>query len=139
MPVRSSTGSSSQSGNLKEINHVSLTEAPFGVSLACLLGALLAIAPAAEQPAQAQPATSCWTGTWSQWPRWDPMYLAQNGNRVSGNYDYDKGRLSGTLNSDALTGEWSEWPSYAPPDDAGHFVFTISPDCNSFEGLYSSR
>jgi hypothetical protein len=65
------------------------------------------------------------------------MYLAQNGASVSGNYDYDQGRLRGTLDGYTLRGEWAEWPSYAPPDDAGSFVFTISPDCNSFEGLYN--
>ncbi|CUS02956.2 exported protein of unknown function [Candidatus Promineifilum breve] len=111
---------------------------PLAILLACLLGLLLALTPASSPPAQAQdPGTACWTGTWRHWPRWDPLYLAQNGNRVSGNYDYDKGRLSGTLDGDTLTGEWAEWPSYAPPDDAGHFVFTISPDCNSFDGLYN--
>lgn len=129
LPKRQSEGNSIMSRSLK---------LPLAILLACLLGALLLVAPVAEQSARAQdPTSSCWTGTWQHWPRWDPLYLAQNGNTVSGNYDYDKGRLSGTLDGNTLTGEWSEWPSYAPPDDAGHFVFTVSGDCNSFDGLYN--
>lgn len=114
------------------------TKVSSAILLTFLLGVLLVVAPDPNRPAQALDAdSSCWTGTWSQWPRWDPMYLAQNGNTVSGNYDYDKGRLSGTLDGDTLSGEWSEYPSYAPPDDGGSFVFTISPDCNSFDGHFN--
>jgi hypothetical protein len=65
------------------------------------------------------------------------MWLAQNGSSVSGNYAWDYGRLSGTLDGDTFRGEWSEWPTYAPPTDAGSFVFTIAADCASFSGLYN--
>lgn len=109
---------------------------PVAILFAFLMGALLAVAPAADRPAQALDA-SCWTGTWEHYPRLGPMWLAQNGSSVSGSYDWDYGRLSGVVEGDTLRGQWSEWPTYAPPVDAGSFVFTISPDCRSFSGIYN--
>jgi hypothetical protein len=108
---------------------------PLAILFVFLIGALVVLAPASSPPAQTLD-DACWTGTWEQFPRFDPMYLVQNGTTVSGNYDWDWGRLRGTIDGDKLRGEWAEWPTYAPPSDAGTFEFTMRPGCNEFYGHY---
>ena len=111
---------------------------PLAALLVFLMGILLALAPAPARSAATPDADdSCWTGTWEQYPRLGEMWLLQNGNTVSGNYDWDWGRLRGTVDGYQLRGEWSEWPTYAPPTDAGHFIFTMVPPCVSFSGIYN--
>jgi hypothetical protein len=104
------------------------------IVLAFLLGVLLALAPAAiGSPATPAADDSCWTGSWEQSPRLDGLWLFQNGSTVSGNYDWDWGRLRGTVDGYQLRGTWAEWPTYAPPTDAGNFIFTMVPPCVSFQ------
>lgn len=75
-----------------------------------------------------------WTGTWDT--NWGKMELVQTGTRVTGTYEHDNGKIVGEESGNSLIGTWSEAPSYSPPDDAGDFEFTISPDCNSFTGKW---
>lgn len=111
---------------------------PLAALLACLMGILLALAPAPARSAATPDADeSCWTGTWEQYPRQGEMWLVQNGSTVSGNYYWDWGRLRGTVIGDELRGTWAEWPTYAPPSDAGYFIFTMTPPCISFTGIYN--
>lgn len=111
---------------------------PLAALLVFLMGILLALAPAPARSAATPDADdSCWTGSWEQSPRLDGMWLLQNGNTVSGNYDWDWGRLRGTVDGYQLRGTWAEWPTYAPPTDAGHFIFTMVPPCVSFSGIYN--
>ena len=54
------------------------------------------------------------------------MKLIQVGNKVTGTYENDNGRISGTVSGDTLEGDWSEAPTYSPPDDAGEIRFNPS-------------
>ena len=75
-----------------------------------------------------------YTGTWST--EWGPMTLSQVGNSVTGTYEYDSGRINGTVSGGVFKGKWSEAPTYTEPDDAGDEEFTISSDCNKFTGRW---
>jgi hypothetical protein len=75
-----------------------------------------------------------WAGTWST--NWGTMVLSQSGNQVTGTYTWDSGHIVGTVSGNVLTGTWSEAPTYAPPDDAGDVVLTISPDGQSLSGQW---
>ena len=79
-----------------------------------------------------------WTGTWNTvWGSLSSqMHLQQTGNRVTGTYEWDNGKIEGLVSGNTLTGTWSEAPSHSPPGDAGDFEFTISPDCSSFTGRW---
>lgn len=73
-----------------------------------------------------------WTGTWET--SWGKMYLIQKGDRVTGNYEYDNGKIEGIVSGNILSGTWAESPSYSLPYDAGEIEFTISSDCKTFTG-----
>jgi tetratricopeptide (TPR) repeat protein len=66
------------------------------------------------------------------------MELSVEGNRVSGRYSHDNGRIDATLSADGKTmeGTWSEAPSYKPPQDAGRVIFKLSQDGNSLAGQW---
>ncbi|KPK45726.1 MAG: hypothetical protein AMJ77_06920 [Dehalococcoidia bacterium SM23_28_2] len=78
--------------------------------------------------------SATWTGVWDT--NWGNMELTQSDSSVTGTYVYDEGQIQGTVQGNKLIGTWSESPSYAPPDDAGEFEFTMSPDGNSFLGRW---
>lgn len=63
------------------------------------------------------------------------MTLTVNDNKLTGSYSSQGGRIDGTM-VDKMTaiGTWSEAPSYQPPNDAGDFIFTIQPGCQTMEG-----
>jgi len=84
-------------------------------------------------PAATPTAPCSWTGAWNT--NFNEMRLTQAGNSVTGDYDYDGGTITGTVSGDTLTGTWSEVP---PPSDAGGFVFTMSPDCQSWSGTWGN-
>lgn len=86
----------------------------------------------------ADPSTP-WSGTWDS--DWGPMELSQSGNQVTGTYEHNGGRITGTLSANTLSGTWSETPTYTAPDDAGDFTFTLAADGKSFSGewWYGSR
>ena len=56
------------------------------------------------------------------------MYLTQSGNQVDGKYDYQNGRITGTVSCGVFSGTWSEEPSYGPPHDSGPITFRLSTD-----------
>jgi hypothetical protein len=64
------------------------------------------------------------------------MVLVQTGNNVTGTYEYQGGRITGTVSGNTLTGTWSESTTYSPPDDAGDVVLTMSGDCHSITGQW---
>ena len=64
------------------------------------------------------------------------MIIKQSGNKITGSYTHDNGKIEGILNGNVLTGKWSESPSYSPPFDAGDFKFIFSKDFKSFTGYY---
>ena len=78
--------------------------------------------------------SATWTGVWAT--NWGNMELTQSDGSVTGTYVHDEGQIQGTVQGNKLIGTWSEYPSYAPPDDAGEFEFTLSPDGNSFLGRW---
>jgi hypothetical protein len=76
-----------------------------------------------------------WTGKWDT-GQWGEMTLQQNGSSVTGNYEWDSGKITGTVSGNILKGTWSESPTYQPENDAGDFEFTISSNGNSFTGRW---
>lgn len=88
-------------------------------------------------PSQSEEGTvqSCdWSGTWNT--DWGTMQLQQSGDKVTGNYTHDQGRIDGTAFGSQLVGTWSEAPSYSPPDDGGDLEIVMSEDCQSFSGSW---
>lgn len=73
-------------------------------------------------------------GTWDT--TFGHMIIKQSGNKVTGTYTHDNGKIEGTLNGNILIGKWSEAPSYSSPYDAGDFKFVFSKDFKSFTGSY---
>jgi len=64
------------------------------------------------------------------------LTLKLNGNKVSGTYPHDAGRIEGTWEGSRMVGRWSEAPTYKPPHDAGDFVFAFPKDFKSFAGKW---
>jgi predicted nucleic acid-binding Zn ribbon protein len=79
---------------------------------------------------------SLWQGKWQT--NWGVMTITVSGDRATGTYVHDSGKISGTISKDGKTleGTWSEAPSYNAPSDAGRAVLTLSADGNSFSGTY---
>jgi hypothetical protein len=73
-----------------------------------------------------------WNGNWNT--DWGMMLLSQNGNQITGNYEYEDGTIEGTVSGNTVTGTWSKAPSYSEPDDAGTFEFIMASDWMSFNG-----
>lgn len=69
---------------------------------------------------------------------WGDLEIRESGNRFSGNYPHDNGRLELVRRADGKTyeGTWSEAPSYAPPGDAGRVVLILAQDGQSFSGTW---
>lgn len=96
---------------------------------------LIAIAILAAMPVT-QAADCSWSGTWTS--SWGEMVLQQSaGGGVTGTYTWDNGNIEGTVSGNVLSGTWTETPTRKGPNDAGAFVFTLSPDCNSFTGKWN--
>ena len=86
-----------------------------------------------------QQLTADYSGTWALTTvrGWEgKMFLSQAGNAVTGTYEYQHGHITGTVSGLTLTGSWSEEPTYAPPDDAGSFTVTMSPDGTYWSGTW---
>lgn len=71
------------------------------------------------------------SGTWVTGWNGAPvkMYLSQEGNVVTGTYDFNNGRLIGILTDNVLTGAWQS-------NNTGNFKFVFSPDGTSFLGSW---
>jgi hypothetical protein len=61
-----------------------------------------------------------------------PLTLQVEGNRVSGHYPGNEGRIEGTLDGLVMTGTWAQ------TDGRGRFRFTFAPDGQSFTGTWGS-
>lgn len=59
------------------------------------------------------------------------MTLKQNGNKVTGTYKYNNGRIEGTLNGRTLTGRWTQ------SNSKGRFVFNFNSNFSGFSGYWS--
>ena len=64
------------------------------------------------------------------------LTIKQSGNKITGNYNHDNGRIEGTVEGKEIRGRWLEAPSYKPPKDAGEFRFSFSDDKKSFTGKW---
>jgi len=64
------------------------------------------------------------------------LTLEVRGNKVSGSYPHDAGKIEGVLEGNKLIGKWSEAPSYQPPRDAGEIEFVFPPNFKSFAGRW---
>ena len=92
--------------------------------------------PAPTTVSLAQQAVPCtWTGAWRT--SYGMIRLTQQSDgTVSGDYDWDQGRISGTITGNVLNGTWNEAPSRQPPTDGGQLQFTMADDCQSFAGQW---
>lgn len=75
---------------------------------------------------------SAWAGEWTS--SWGWMRLTLSGTSVTGNYEWDGGRLTGVLlpGGRVIEGRWYE------PNQVGRFRFTLNADGRSFTGVYGS-
>ena len=81
------------------------------------------------------PNTAVWTGTWNtSWSGGGArMHLTQNGNRVTGTFEYKGGTIDGTISGNRLTGRWTQ------TNGSGTIDFIMSADGNSFTGNYDGN
>ena len=68
----------------------------------------------AAYPAAGTTGVCTWGGMWDT--NWGPMRLQQVGDRVTGNYTHDQGRITANVVGNKLIGTWSEYPTYSPPN-----------------------
>jgi len=88
-------------------------------------------APAAAPTGVAGPSwTGSWKTTWTSQEANVNMALVQSGSSVIGTYEYNGGKIVGTIQGDRLTGTWTEESSSGP------FEFVITPDGKNFNGWY---
>jgi MscS family membrane protein len=77
-----------------------------------------------------------WAGTWNTgWTGQSnsqnvAMMLQQSGDVVTGTYDYDEGRMEGTVSGNVLTGTWTQSAT------SGTIQLQLADDCNSFDGSW---
>ena len=70
-----------------------------------------------------------WSGAWDT--SFGMMILQQNGNHISGTYEYNGGsRVEGTITGDVFNGTWYE------PENSGTLKFTMSDDGMAFTGFW---
>ncbi|MCM2532157.1 hypothetical protein NDK43_06815 [Neobacillus pocheonensis] len=86
------------------------------------------------------------SGNWETYfgsgPTKSIMNLTQQGNTVTGTYEFDskKGQIQGLLSGYTLRGEWSQTPSYQYPNDRGQLIFDFTPQVHQpfdFTGYWS--
>lgn len=81
------------------------------------------------------------SGTYSLSARGTTMTLRQDGDRVTGTYDFPadqkNGRIEGVIKDRVMSGHWLQ-ASFKPPNDAGSVEFTFAPDGSSFTGKWSN-
>jgi hypothetical protein len=78
-----------------------------------------------------------WSGKWDS--RWRgggaTLEMTQNGDRVTGEYPLYNGKIQAKVVGRRLVGEWVESQK---TERRGKFEFTLSPDGNSFAGMFES-
>lgn len=92
--------------------------------------------PYAKPTPEETPASPGFAGVWDS--NFGRVTLRVSGNRVTGDYPHDSGRIDTILSDDGrtLTGTWSEAPTYQPPKDAGRMELTLSPNGQGFTGKW---
>ncbi|MBO3444170.1 hypothetical protein [Clostridium sp. CCUG 7971] len=75
------------------------------------------------------------SGSWST--NWGALKLFQEGNVVTGSYEWDNGKIEGTIDGYNFKGFWSEPPTYECPDLKGELNLKISITGKSFDGTWS--
>ncbi len=81
--------------------------------------------------------TNAFTGKWNT--NFGVLEISIQGNKFTGHYPHDKGRIGGDVSKDGtkLIGYWSEAPSYKAPKDRGKLLFKLNPDKKSFQGVWA--
>ena len=79
-----------------------------------------------------EPKLADFAGAWQT--SYGRMTLTQNGDRVSGNYDYKNGSLQGQVKGNVLHGRWDERTFIIT--SGGEMEFTLSADGRSFTGRW---
>jgi hypothetical protein len=75
------------------------------------------------------------TGTWNT--NFNKMVLQQTGYNVSGNFDYNNGKLVGVIYGNTMTGTWYQDPdNNGTYESTGKFIFVFAPDGTSFKGTW---
>ncbi len=64
------------------------------------------------------------------------LSMVQKGDKVTGHYPHDDGRIDGTIVDGVLYGYWYESPSFAPPSDAGQIVFVMNKNDKNCTGWW---
>ena len=64
------------------------------------------------------------------------MRLSASGNAVTGTYESNSGKLTGTVSGNRLSGTQSESPSYKPLEGAGDFQCTMASGGGSVTGQW---
>jgi hypothetical protein len=77
-----------------------------------------------------------WAGTWkTTWVGGEAnvnMVLVQSGSSVTGTYEYNDGKIGGTVQGTSLVGTWDENNG----GNTGPFEFVMTPDGKSFNGWW---
>lgn len=79
------------------------------------------------------------SGTWNC-GEFGTLVLSQDGNKISGTYDFNGGTLSGIIVKNKIVGYWSE----SITNDSGSFEFELqilrkSPDPTNLKGRYNQK
>lgn len=83
--------------------------------------------PAGDSASETQQSYADFSGTW--YTTWGQVNLEQNGNQVSGTYEYSNGEIEGTVRGNTLEFEWRE--------DTGTYgtgYFVMRADGKGFDG-----
>ncbi len=80
------------------------------------------------------PAQKNWTGIYES--ESDLVSLIQEGDSVTGSYQWQNGNIVGTVQNGILFGSWSQEPTYAVPKDAGQLVLAMREDGSGFTGWW---
>lgn len=81
------------------------------------------------------PPTIDTTGTWIT--NFKKMNLKQTGFNVSGDYEYNKGKILGVIFGDTMTGTWyQDINNDGNYETVGKFIFNFSSDGTSFKGTW---
>lgn len=87
-----------------------------------------------DQPPEEEAVAVDFTGTWATY--FGNMVLNQSGERVTGTYDNNRGRIHGEVSNRTFRGKWLEAPSYSEPADGGDIEFELSRDGLTFTGRW---
>lgn len=84
----------------------------------------------AETYSPSDPMASCsWAGTWTT--SYGTAVITQSGGQVTGSYEYQGGKLTGSAQGLIFTGTWSE-----SNGDTGDDELVMSPSCRVFVGRW---